>query len=339
MQLGDIKLDGKVILAPMAGVTDSSFRTICRNLGAAIVFTEMVSADGLVQQGKRTLEYLFFRPDERPIGFQLFGSNPDKMARAVAIAESFQPDFIDLNFGCPVKKVVKRGAGAALLKDIVMLGKITEAAVRATNRPVLAKIRQGWDEKNKNAVEVAKALEECGVHAITIHPRTQAQQYSGHSDWNVIREIKNAVSVPVIGNGDVKSAEDVSQMIEETHCDLVMIGRACLGNPWIFRESNHLLLTGEKLPPATLEERLKIMLHHLNDIIDLKGQNTGIHELRKHLSWYTKGLQNSTQIRAKLFLLKSRDEIRDCLTDYFYELINDSVDLISILSKAPQHIG
>ncbi|MCI0496599.1 tRNA dihydrouridine synthase DusB [candidate division KSB1 bacterium] len=322
MQLGDIKLDGRVILAPLAGVTDSSFRMICREAGAAIVFTEMVSADGLVQRGKRTLEYLFFRPEERPIGFQLFGSNPDKMAKAVAIAESFQPDFIDLNFGCPVKKVVKRGAGAALLKDIAMLGKIAEAAVRATNRPVLAKIRQGWDEKNKNAVEVAKVLEGCGIHAITIHPRTQTQLYSGHSDWNVIREIKNAVSVPVIGNGDVKSAEDVRQMIEETNCDLVMIGRGCLGNPWIFRESNHFLLTSNKLAPATPEERLKIMLDHLNDIIALKGENAGVHELRKHLAWYTKGLPNSTQIRAKLFSFKSRDEIKDCLTDYFHEIAN-----------------
>ena len=322
MQFGDIKLDGRAILAPMAGVTDSSFRAICRKFGAAIVFTEMVSADGLVQRGKRTLEYLFFRVEERPIGLQLFGSDPDIMAKAITIAESYQPDFIDLNFGCPVKKVVKRGAGAALLKDVSMLSKIAEAAVRAANRPVIAKIRQGWDEKNKNAIEVAKVLEQCGVHAITIHPRTQAQQYSGHADWNVIRDIKNAVSVPVIGNGDIRCAEDARRMFDETHCDLVMIGRGCLGNPWLFRESNHLLQTGEKLAPASLDERLSVIVSHLDDIIAQKGHTSGVHELRKHLGWYTKGLPNSTQIRAKLFLLNSRNEIRDCLTDYFHELTN-----------------
>lgn len=320
MQFGNIKLDGKVILAPLAGVTDSSFRKICRNAGAAIVFTEMVSADGIVQHGKRTLEYLFFRPEERPIGFQLFGSDPDKIAQAVELVESYQPDFIDLNFGCPVKKVVKRGAGSALLKDVPLLSQIAKAAVQATDRPVLAKIRQGWDDTTKNALEVAKVLEGCGIRAITIHPRTQAQQYRGHSDWSVIRDIKNAVSIPVIGNGDVKSDEDTKKMFEETNCDLVMIGRGCLGNPWIFRESNYLLTTGEELTPAALEERFDTIFHHLNDIIALKGQIKGIHELRKHLGWYTKGLPNSTQIRAKLFLLKSEDEVRACLTDYFHEL-------------------
>lgn len=290
-----------------------------------MVFTEMVSADGLVQQGKRTLEYLFFRPEERPIGVQLFGSDPDIMARAVARVESLQPDFLDLNFGCPVKKVVKRGAGAALLKDVALLAKIAEAAVRATKRPVLAKIRQGWDEQSKNAIEVAKVLEACGIHAITIHARTQAQQYSGHSDWRVIRAIKAAISIPVIGNGDVKSAEDVRRMIEETSCDLVMIGRGCLGNPWIFREANHLLQTGEKLAPPTPEERLETMLDHLNDMISCKGERAGIHELRKHLAWYTKGFPNSSQIRARLFSFTSRDEIKHCLIGFFHELTNLSI--------------
>lgn len=323
MQFGNIKLDGKVILAPLAGVTDSSFRKICRNAGAALVFTEMVSADGIVQHGKRTLEYLFFRPEERPIGFQLFGSDPKKIAQAVKFVESYQPDFIDLNFGCPVKKVVKRGAGSALLKDIPLLRQIAAAAVQATHRPVLAKIRQGWDDSTKNALEVAKVLEGCGIHAITIHPRTQAQQYRGHSDWTVIRDVKNNVSIPVIGNGDVKSAEDARRMIEETNCDFVMIGRGCLGNPWIFRETNHLLATGEILPPATLEEKFKTILLHLADIVALKGQTKGVHELRKHLGWYTKGLPNSTHIRAKLFLLKTEAEIRECLTDYFQELFSE----------------
>ena len=216
--------DGQAVLAPMAGVADSSFRLICRQLGAAMVFSEMVSADGLVHDNLRTKEYLFFRQSERPIAIQLFGSDALTMKKAVKLVEPFEPDFIDLNFGCPVKKVVRRGAGSALLKDVINLKKIAENVVTATKLPVIAKIRRGWDEKSVNAIEVAKILEQCGVKAVTIHPRTQAQQFKGSANWQIIREIKKSVSIPVIGNGDIRVAEDAKRMIDETNCDLVMIG-------------------------------------------------------------------------------------------------------------------
>jgi tRNA-dihydrouridine synthase B len=320
MIFNDMKLEGRVVLAPLSGVADSSFRSLCRSMGAAIVFTEMISADGLLQRNSRTLDYLFFREIERPIGFQLFGSEPDILARAVEIVEQYQPDFIDLNFGCPVKKVVKRGAGAALLKDMAKLEKIAKEVVKHASKPVFAKIRKGWDEKHTNAVEVAKILEQCGVNAITIHPRTQVQGYRGRSDWQTIKLVKESVSIPVIGNGDIRSAEDARRMIDETGCDLVMIGRGSLGNPWIFREANYFLQTRKKLPPPALEQKLKVILNHLEDIILIKGEKKGVQELRKHLGWYIKGLPNSARIRAELYRLKNKEEIRTCLTDYFTDI-------------------
>ncbi|UCE04960.1 MAG: tRNA dihydrouridine synthase DusB [bacterium] len=320
MIFSDQKLEGRVVLAPLAGVSDSSFRSICRNMGAAIVFTEMISADGLLQKNYRTFDYLFFRDNERPIGFQLFGSEPDTLARAVEIVEQYQPDFIDLNFGCPVKKVVKRDAGVALLKNIGRLEKITKAVVRHASKPVFAKIRKGWDEKHTNALEVAKLLEQCGVNAITIHPRTQAQGYRGRSDWQTIKLIKESVSIPIIGSGDVRSAEDSRRMIDETGCDLVMIGRGSLGNPWIFKQADHFLKTGKKLSPPSVKEKLAIILNHLQDIILIKGEKRGLQEIRKHLGWYTKGLPNSAKIRAELFRLKNKDEIKTCLTKYLDDM-------------------
>lgn len=317
MIFNEMKLEGQVILAPLAGISDSPFRSICRSMGAAMVLTEMISADGLVQESSRTLDYLFFRENERPIGFQLFGSNPDIFARAVAIVEQYQPDCIDLNFGCPVKKVVKRGAGAALLKDIDQLEKIAREVVRQASKPVFAKIRKGWDEKTINALEVAKRLEQCGISAITIHPRTQSQGYRGHSDWQTIKLIKESVSIPVIGSGDVKSAEDARRMMDETGCDLVMIGRGSLGNPWIFKEANHFLKTGEHLPQPSLKEKLAVILNHLEDMVSIKGEKKGLQELRKHLGWYTRGLPNSAKIRMDLFQLNNKEDIRTCILKYF----------------------
>ena len=317
MFFNEMKLDGRVVLAPMAGISDSPFRNICRNMGAAIVFTEMVSVDGLFQKSSHTIDYLFFRDSERPIGFQLFGSESEIFARAVEIVEQYQPDFIDLNFGCPVKKVVKRGAGAALLKDVDRLEAITREVLKHTSKPVLAKIRKGWDEKNNNALEVAKRLEQCGVNAITIHPRTKSQGYSGHSDWQTIKLIKESISIPVIGSGDIRSAEDARIMLDETDCDLVMIGRGSLGNPWIFKETNYFLKTGKHLPPPTLKEKLNVILKHLEDMVLIKGEKNGLQELRKHLGWYTRGLPNSAKIRAELFQLKDKEEIKTCLIKYF----------------------
>lgn len=322
MIFNNVKIEGQVILAPLAGVSDSSFRILCRKNGAAIVFTEMISADGLIQKNSRTLDYLFFRPTERPIAFQLFGSDPNTLARAVELVESYQPDFIDLNFGCPVKKVVKRGAGAALLKDLNRLAAIARAVVHHTTKPVFAKIRKGWDDKSINALEIAKILEQCGVSAITVHPRTQVQGYRGLSDWDTIRLVKENIGIPIIGNGDVRCAEDAKRMLDETGCDMVMVGRGSLGNPWIFREANYFITTGEKLQHPSLAERLDVILRHLEDAISLKGEKIGLQELRKHLGWYTKGLPNSAQIRDELFRLKNKEDIKSCLIHYFHNISN-----------------
>jgi len=292
-------------------------------MGAAMVFTEMISADGLIQGNSKTLDYLFYRDSERPIGFQLFGSEAAIVARAVEMVQQYQPDFIDLNFGCPVRKVVKRGAGAALMKDVARLEAIARETVRHSSLPVFAKIRKGWDENHVNALEVAKILEACGIAAITIHPRTQAQGYRGNADWDTIKQVKRRVSIPVIGNGDVRCAEDAQRMLEATGCDLVMIGRGSLGNPWIFRQANHYLQTGEKLPPPDWQERLAVILNHLNDVITIKGARRAVKEFRKHLGWYTRGLPGSARVRAELFQLKHVAEIKAYLTTYFQNICDD----------------
>ncbi|MBC8180336.1 tRNA dihydrouridine synthase DusB [candidate division KSB1 bacterium] len=320
MTFDNLKLDGKVVLAPMAGITDSSYRVICREMGASMVFSEMISADGLYRKNENTQDYLFFRQNERPIGYQLFGSDPGIMPIAVDMLLTFRPDFIDLNFGCPVTKVVKRGAGAALLKDIPTLTRIAKGVVRLSTVPVFAKIRKGWDEQNINAYEVARILEQCGIKAITIHPRTRAQQFGGRSDWDVITKIKNIVSIPVIGSGDIQSAQDAKKMLDETGCDLVMIGRGALGNPWIFKQANYFLKTGQHLPEPNLTERLKVILNHFDDKIKMSGPQSAMFEMRKHFAWYVKGLPGCTDLKVELFKLKNIDDIRNTLNNYFQDL-------------------
>ena len=320
MILENVKLDGKVVLAPMAGITDSSHRVICREMGASMVFSEMISADGLYRKNENTQDYLFFRENERPIGYQLFGSDPGIMPTAVDMILTFNPDFIDLNFGCPVAKVVKRGAGAALLKDIPTLARIAKEVVRLSTVPVFAKIRKGWDEQNINACEVARVLEQSGINAITIHPRSRTQQFSGRSDWDVIKKIKSIVSIPVIGSGDIESANDAKRMLDETGCDLVMVGRGCLGNPWIFKQTNYFLKTGEHLPEPNLAERLRVILKHFKDKIEMSGPQSAIFEMRKHFAWYIKGLPGNTDLKVELFKLKNIDDIRNTLSNYFHDL-------------------
>ena len=318
MILGKVQLDGPAVLAPLAGVADSSFRLLCRQLGAAIVFSEMISADGLVRDDRRTQQYLSFQENERPIGIQIFGSNSTIMAEAAKRVEAVAPDFIDLNFGCPVKKVVKRGAGAAILKDLTLLRKITSAVRTATSLPVTAKIRSGWSESNINAIEIAHILEDCGVCAITIHPRTQTQLFKGHANWEIIRYVKQAVSIPVIGNGDIKNAVDAKKMLSETGCDLVMIGRGALGNPWIFKQINDCFKTNLFNNIAiTLDQRLNVCLQHLDSVVKDKGKYRGIFEMRKHLAWYIKGLPYNSAFKATLFKLKEIEQVKEELINYF----------------------
>lgn len=320
MILGRVQLNGCAVLAPMAGVTDSSFRLICKQQGTALVFSEMVSADGLIRNDERTTQYLSFKPEERPIGIQIFGSDPLIMAEAATRVEAIAPDFIDLNFGCPVKKVVKRGAGAAVLKDLTLLRKITSAVTRATSLPVIAKIRSGWSESNINATEVSKILEDCGVCAITIHPRSQSQLLKGHSNWEIIRQVKETVSIPVIGNGDIKNPNDAQKMLTETGCDLIMIGRAAMGNPWIFNQINYFLATNSCNTTVSNDQRRDICLQHLELAIKEKGEYRGILEIRKHLAWYIKGLPRSSAFRATLFKLKNVSKIKEELINYFYSI-------------------
>ena len=329
MILGNVQLNGRTVLAPLAGVTDSTFRLICKQQGAALVFSEMVSADGLVYKDERSLKYLSFHPEERPIGIQIFGSDPIIMAEATKLVQGFGPDFIDLNFGCPVKKVVKRGAGAAILKDITLLRRITSAVTAVSSIPVTAKIRSGWDVGQINAVEVAKILQDCGVCAVTIHPRTQFQLFKGQADWNIIHQVKRAVSIPVIGNGDVRNPNDAKKMLSETGCDLIMIGRAALGNPWIFKQINYYLSNNSQdNTPISNEHRLAMCLQHLHSILEDKGEYRGIREIRKHFAWYLKGLPHSSSLRAALFKLTDIDQVKEKLYQYFNEINGKQYDKI-----------
>ncbi len=292
--------DRKIWLAPLAGFTDQPFRTICKACGAEVMVTEMVSADGLIFEESRSIPYADFLQEQRPVGIQLFGSDADIMGRAASlIAEKRQPDFIDVNMGCPVKKVVNRGAGSALMKEPEKAGDIIRSIKRALSGsgiPLSAKIRSGWDSHSINAVEVAKILEDAGVDMIAVHPRTRKQMYSGQSEWSIIARVKEAVSIPVVGNGDIRSPEDAKRMLGETGCDSVMIGRGALGNPWIFRQTSDFLLTGSYMDLSYLE-RFRIIRNHYLMAIEYYGAHRGIREMRTHLHDYTKGYRGGAKVR------------------------------------------
>ena len=303
----------------MAGHTNRAFRMIVKKMGAGLVFGEFVSADGLVRQNAKSLELIQFDRKERPFGIQLFGNDPSIMANAAQIVESFQPDLIDLNFGCPVPKVVKKGAGAALLNDIGKLSRIAGQVVQAVSIPVTAKIRSGWDKNHIVAEKAAKSLENVGIHAITIHPRTKTMGYSGKADWNLIKKVKKIVSIPVIGNGDIWEANDVFRMIEETKCDYVMIARGALRNPWIFKQVN---LIHQKLDlnyTPSDKELLQLMREHLNLAVKYDVETRAIKEMRKFLAFYLKGKPGAGKIRNTIHSLETIEEIDSTLTDFFYD--------------------
>jgi tRNA-dihydrouridine synthase B len=320
MSIRDILKHNPLVLAPMAGVTDFPYRMICRELGAGLVFSEMVSSEALIREHERTHSLLCTDPAERPVAFQIFGSKPASMAKAAHIVSQGEVDFIDINMGCPVPKILKSGAGSALLRDIGLAKEIMSAVVNSSKVPVTVKIRLGWDSTSIVAANLALAAESVGITAISVHGRTKVQAFSGRSDWSMIKAVKESVGIPVIGNGDVRSALDVRRMMDETGCDGVMIGRAIQGNPWIFREAKQFLETGTIPSPPSLDERHAVMMRHLAEMIRLSGKNRGLCEMRKHLSWYTKGLHDGAEFRARINHLTDTEAVKQAISDYFASL-------------------
>ncbi|MFQ6046375.1 MAG: tRNA dihydrouridine synthase DusB [Gemmatimonadales bacterium] len=307
-----------LFLAPMAGVSEPPFRRLCRSFGADVVVSEFLSSEGLRRGIKTVRDGAYFTEEERPIGIQLYGAEPAAMAEAAElVTRHYEPDFIDINFGCPVKKVVKRNGGSGCLKDLGLVQDIIRATKAATHLPVTVKVRSGWDEERRNAVEVALRCREAGATALTLHPRTRAQMYSGHADWDEIARVKHALDIPVIGNGDVRSAEDAFEMWRQTGCDGIMIARGSFGNPWIFERARALLDGRTPRPVPGAGERLAVAMRHARLQMEIKGDDrrTAV-EFRKHLGWYTKGLPGASGLRRRLHLVESMAEIERVFSDY-----------------------
>lgn len=300
LKIGNVTLDNPLVLAPMAGVTDLPFRLLCKEHGVGLVCMEMVSAKAIYYKNKNTEQLLEIYPQERPVSLQLFGSDADIIAEMATQIEERPFDILDFNMGCPVPKVVNNGEGSALMKNPKLVEEILTKLVRAVKKPVTVKIRKGFDEEHVNAVEIAKIAEGCGVAAVAVHGRTRQQYYSGHADWDIIRQVKEAVQIPVIGNGDLHTAEDVCRMKEQTGCDGFMIGRGAQGNPWIFEQILHKLETGEELPRPTVQEVTEMVMRHARLQVEIKGEYTGMREIRKHAAWYTAGYRNSSKLRGKI---------------------------------------
>jgi tRNA-dihydrouridine synthase B len=343
-QIGDVVFDSPFVLAPLAGVSDSPFRRLAREQGASAVYTEMVSADGLARGNQATVDYCRFEPHERPIGIQLFGSDPGVMAEATqalcALPEARRPDLIDINMGCPVRKVVNRCAGAALLNDVPRLSEIVRRMAEVSTVPVTAKIRLGWDGQSRNVVEVAKALEGSGAKAVAIHARTRAEKFEGAAHWEMIAAAKQAVRIPVIGNGDVRGPEDAVRMLDSTGCDLVMLGRAAFGDPWVFRRIRAWRERGETMPPPTAAERLEAGVRHLAMLVADVGETVAAKEMRKHVAWYIKGLPNSARVREQVNRTKTAVELAELLRAYLETLEREGLAAFAPEPAAlPQALG
>ena len=311
MKIGNVEINGYAVLAPMAGVTDRAFRELCVSFGAAYVIGEMVSSKGLVYKNTKTRELLELSDKERPAAVQIFGNEPDVMAEAARIAMEFKPQIIDINMGCPAPKIAMNGCGSALMKNPALCGEIVSAVKKAVDVPVTVKIRKGWDKNSVNAVEVAEICEAAGADAIAIHGRTREQQYMPSADWEIIRQVKKAVKIPVIGNGDVTSAESAAKMMEQTGCDLVMIGRGALGNPWIFSETATLLGHDRPTLPVSNAERISVLLRHIRTLCDYKGEYIGMREARKHTAWYLKGMPGAAALRKQAGELSTYEDLID----------------------------
>ncbi|MBR5952501.1 MAG: tRNA dihydrouridine synthase DusB [Pseudobutyrivibrio sp.] len=316
LQIGNVKLENNLILAPMAGVTDLPFRLLCKEQGAALCCMEMVSAKGIYYNNKNTESLLTVDERERPVSLQLFGSDPEIMGQMTAKIDYRNYDILDINMGCPVPKVVNNGDGSALMKNPILAGKIIESMVKNSSKPVTVKIRKGFDDEHINAVEMAHVAEESGAAAVAVHGRTREQYYSGKADWSIIADVKSAVKIPVIGNGDILDAKDVIAMKEQTGCDGFMIGRGAQGNPWIFHQILHYFETGELIGKPPMEEMVKTMLRHAKLQIEFKGDYLGIREMRKHAAWYTAGYKGASKLRGRINDVESYEELEQLFTEF-----------------------
>ena len=309
LRIGSLKLDNPFLLAPLAGITDAPMRRLCHRQGAALTYTEMVSCKGMWYGDRNTGKLLYTYRDEQPVGYQIFGHEPEVMAYAAREISSLPGKLIDINFGCPVPKIVKNGEGSALLKNPDLIYDIVAAVVKNTDKPVTAKIRTGWDKDSINVVEVAHAISAAGASAIAVHARTREQYYSGKADWSMIAAVKRAVDIPVIGNGDVTDGKAAISMMDETGCDLVMIGRGALGNPWIFREALA-AWRGEEIPlQPSKDEKKAMMISHLEDLTELKGEYAAVREMRKHVGWYLKGVPGAAAFRGMVNNITDSNEL------------------------------
>lgn len=316
MKIGNVEIDNRVFLAPMAGVTDMPFRVLCKEQGCGLVYTEMVSSKGMHYEDEKSAQLTLLDEKEKPGAVQIFGSDPEIMANVTSKLNKSNASIIDINMGCPAPKITKNGEGSALMKRPDLVAKIVKAVVSASQKPVTVKIRKGWDDTTVNAIEIAQIAEDNGASAVTVHGRTREQFYSGKADWNIIRQIKQTLSIPVIGNGDVVGPKEALQMLEETGCDAIMVGRGAQGNPWIFNQINKYLEGGVIVSGPTPEEKIKTIIRHMNMLIDHKGERTGILEMRSHIAWYIKGLRDATYTKQKIFKLTDREEIISLLQSF-----------------------
>lgn len=310
-KIKDVEFKNRIFLAPMAGIADRAFRELCINYGAGYTVTEMVSSKGLTMGDKKSAELLTLGENENPAGAQIFGDDPEIMAQAAVKCLEYNPAVIDINMGCPAPKVAMNGGGASLMKNVPLAGEIVKAVSSAVSLPVTVKIRKGWDDENINAVELAETVEKNGAAAVAVHGRTRNQMYSGKVDYDIIAQVKNAVSIPVIGNGDIIDEQSAAIMLEKTNCDAVMIGRGALGNPWLFRRINAYLDECRVLPDVSVSEKMVVMLKHVQTIIDYKGEYTAIREARHHAAYYTKGLRGGAAFRREIGQLETYEQLQE----------------------------
>jgi nifR3 family TIM-barrel protein len=323
LQIGNVHVNGNLILAPMAGVTDLPFRLLCKEKGADLIYTEMVSAKGIIYNNKNTESLLVVKEEERPVSLQLFGSDPLILSETAKKIEHLNFDILDINMGCPVPKIVNNGEGSALLNNPKLVGEIVSSVVKSINKPVTVKIRKGFTNQDDNAVEIAKVIEDSGASLVAVHARTREQYYSGKADWDVIRRVKEAVSIPVIGNGDVLCAKDAINLVEQTGCDGIMIGRGVRGNPWLFEQIKAYQETGVLVDRPKIEEVVEMILRHAALQIEFKGEYIGIREMRKHVAWYTTGYPKSSKLRNRVNEIENMKELEDLMKEYleiFYDV-------------------